>query len=153
MVNHQQHMLLFQHRANDMNRIKGLLLLILLAGLMFSGCGSVQQPQSSDRTPVGIYEINYDANIQQLKTKSIDVTPSQALQNQSGKADVFQIGNVVYNGATITVTIYITNISAKPWTGVEMQTYRVRGDLNTTAYGTDLGTGWGINNPVFGPWG
>jgi len=128
---------------------------MLIGILLFSmSCSKDSRILKFGKNPVAIYQIDYDAHTRLLNIKAIDVTPSQAQKNQLGKAGLFQVGNVTLTGTTITGTLYITNNDIASWTGVEMQTYKiVSGNLNTVAWNTDIGSGWAVDNPLFGPWG
>ena len=121
---------------------------------MLIGCNSAQgghQPVKQGN-PVKLYQIHYNASHKQFRIKSIDVTPPNAEQNITGKADLFQVGSVIFDGSLITGTVYIVNNDSVPWTGVEMQAYSMISGTATAA-DTDLGTGWYTDHPVNGAWG
>ena len=125
---------------------------IILLMLGFAGCGNYHEQPGPENKPVAAYRIDYNADTNVLNIKSIDVTPPNAGQNITGKAGVFQSGTTVLNGMLVTAPIYIKNNDTQPWTGVEMQAYKL---LTGSALvsNPDLGTDWYINSPAFGAWG
>ncbi len=138
------------------NKGKGYFNLWIIASLpavfLITGCAQVSKPRQYDKAPLAAYEINYSSVTQTMSIKSIDVTPSSSGQNGAGKAGLFQIGNAIVNGNLVTATVYIVNNDSVPWTGVEMQAYRIISGSATAAY-TDLGTGWYTDHPAYGAWG
>ena len=136
-----------------MNKHKIAKNIVWMSGLLIiAECGAVQDKPVQYNEPVAAYQIDYNAGTSVLSIKSIDVTPSQPGVNQTGKAGVFQSGSTILNGNLITAPVYITNNDTQPWTGVEMQAYKL---LSGTAIvsNPDLGTGWFVNTPAYGAWG
>ena len=126
--------------------------IFLISLFSLTGCSGVSTSQRYTSTPRAVYAINYKADTHKLSIKSINVTPSLAGQNITPFAGVFQVGNAVFNGSSVTAPVYITNNDSSDWTGVEMQAYNLLSG-NSTAADTDLGTGWRIDSPVDGAWG
>lgn len=122
--------------------------------LVLSGCSSSPGTEGSYgyHSPVAAYEIRYDAATRVFSMRSIDVTPPSSGQNTSGTAGVFQEGNAVFDGNKITATVYIVNNDSVPWTGVQMQAYRIVSG-SPVAVETDLGNGWFTESPSYGAWG
>ncbi len=121
---------------------------------MMIGCSPVQggrQPGKQGKF-VGMYQVHFNASRKQLSVKSIDVTSPNAGENLNGKAGLFQIGSVTFDGSLITGTVYIVNNDSVSWTGVEMQAYSMISGTATAA-DTDLGTGWYKDHPLNGAWG
>ena len=135
-----------------MNKAFKTCLLFLLSMPLLTGCKNTQNNLRPLRSSLGVYKINYNARTQTLHFDSIDVTPPLAGQNITGKAGLFQVGSAVFDGLTVTASIYITNDNTSGWTGVEMQAYTLVSG-NATAYETDLGTGWYTDSPSYGAWG
>ncbi len=119
---------------------------------MIAGCSNAANEQKTANAPKAVYAINYTASTHELTIKSINVTPSRAGQNLTPDAGVFQVGNAVFNGTSITAPVYITNNDTSDWTGVQMQAYTLSsGSANVCD--ADLGTGWSTNTPADGAWG
>jgi len=128
-------------------------LAVFFVSLLFTvGCNNVSTSQRKANTPKAAYEINYTAATHDLRIKSIDVTPPVAGQNITPYAGVFQIGNAVFDGSTVTAPVYITNNDSSDWTGVEMQAYTLVFG-SATVCDADLGTGWRTDTPAYGAWG
>ena len=127
-------------------------LILLISIYSLTGCSGVSSPQSHTGTPKAVYAIDYKADTHELSIKSINVTPSLAGQNITPFAGVFQVGNAVFNGSSVTAPVNITNNDSSNWTGVQMQAYKMLSG-SATAADTDLGTGWSINSPADGAWG
>ena len=121
--------------------------------IAFTNCGSYQKQDIQANKPVGIYELNYNANTQQLSIKSIDVTPPYAGYNYTGEAGLFQSGPTTLTGNLVTAPVYIVNNSSNNWTGVEMQLYKLLIGSSVIAAFPDFGTGWYIDAPSYGAWG
>ena len=121
--------------------------------IAFTNCGSYQKQDIQANKPVGIYELNYNANTQQLSIKSIDVTPPYAGYNYTGEAGLFQSGSTTLTGNLVTAPVYIVNNSSNNWTGVEMQLYKLLIGSSVIAAFPDFGTGWYIDAPSYGAWG
>ncbi len=127
-------------------------LILLISIFSLAGCSGVSTPQRQANIPKAAYAIDYKANTHELSIKSIDVTPELAGQNITPYAGVFQVGNAVFNGTSITAPVYINNNDSSDWTGVEMQAYMLASG-SATVCDADLGTGWLTNTPVDGAWG
>lgn len=119
---------------------------------MIAGCSNAANEQKTANAPKAVYAINYKASTHELTIKSINVTPSRAGQNLTPDAGVFQVGNAVFNGTSITAPVYVTNNDTSDWTGVEMQAYTLSSG-SATVCDADLGTGWLTNTPADGAWG
>jgi IPT/TIG domain len=111
----------------------------------------MQDNPRSFRSPLGVFKIDYNAQTSTLHFDSINVTPPAAGENITGKAGLFQVSSAMFNGLTVTATVYITNNDTTAWTGVEMQAYTLVSG-SATAYGADLGSGWYTDSPSYGAW-
>ena len=126
--------------------------ILLISIFSVAGCSGVSAPERQTSAPRAVYAINYKADTHELSIKSINVTPSLAGQNITPYAGVFQAGNAVFDGSSITASVYITNNDVSDWTGVEMQAYTLASG-SATVCGADLGTGWLTDSPADGAWG
>ena len=137
---------------NTMTKQFRRIFILLISIFSVAGCSGVSTPESQTSAPRAVYAISYKADTHELSIKSINVTPSLAGQNISPFAGVFQVGNAVFNGTSVTAPVYITNNDSSGWTGVEMQAYTLASG-SATVCDADLGTGWLTDSPVDGAWG
>ena len=126
--------------------------ILLISIFSVAGCSGVSAPERQTSAPRAVYAISYKADTHELSIKSINVTPSHAGQDITPDAGVFQVGNAIFNGSSITAPVYVTNNDVSDWTGVQMQAYTLASG-SATVCDADLGTGWSTNTPVDGAWG
>lgn len=128
-------------------------ILTITSVFLLEECGNNSNQAVQENKPVGIYQLNYNDKTNELSIKSIDVTPPYAGHNYTGMAGVFQSGSTILSGTLVTAPVYIVNNSNTPWTGVEMQLYKILTGSSVIASFPDFGTGWYVDNPVYGAWG